>query len=316
MNAIEKLRAPWTAPVVPQDIPHGDMPGDKVVIGETHIKKAAVVFDAIRPMIAEAMETNASARCVISVCGGSGVGKSETASLISYFLREMGIGSYTLSGDNYPHRIPMDNDAERMRVYRNGGLRGLVAGGVNPAQHRETLLALWADETDADPAVCEAHPWMRAYQKAGSCRLAEYLGSQQEINFDEIGDIVARFKQGAQSLYLKRMGREREALWYDEVDMQGVQVLVIEWTHGNSDHYQGVDIPVLLNSTPAETLAHRRARNRDGRPDAPFITMVLGIEQRMLEAQAHKARVILSKAGEVLTYAQFRQAMAGEEGNA
>ena len=157
---------------------------------------------------------------------------------------------------------------------------------------------------------------MCVYQKAGRCRLSEYLGSQMEINFDEIGDIVARFKQGAQSLYLKRMGREREALWYDEVDMRDVQVLVIEWTHGNSDHYQGVDIPVLLSSTPAETLAHRRARNRDGRPDAPFITRVLGIEQRMLEAQAHKARVILSKAGEVLTYAQFRQAMASEEGNA
>lgn len=314
MNAAKRLRMPWTAPAVPEDISHGDMPGDKVCISETHIRKASVVFDAIRPMIAQAMEENTSGRCVISVCGGSGVGKSETASLISFFLREMGIGSYTLSGDNYPHRIPMDNDAERMRVYRNGGLRGLVGSGINPAQHRETLLALWANESDADPAVCEAHPWMRAYQRAGACRLAEYLGSQQEIDFDEINGIVARFRQGAPSLYLKRMGRERDALWYDEVDMRGIQVLVIEWTHGNSDHYQGVDIPVLLNSTPAETLAHRRARNRDGRPDAPFITMVLGIEQRMLEAQAHKARVILSKSGELLTYAAYRQTMADEEG--
>ena len=44
------------------------------------------------------------------------------------------------------------------------------------------------------------------------------------------------------------------------------------------DRYEGVDIPVLLNSTPAETLAHRQARNRDGRADSPFTTMVLELE--------------------------------------
>ena len=55
-------------------------------------------------------------------------------------------------------------------------------------------------------------------------------------------------------------------------------MLVIEWTHGNSDEYKGVDIPVLLNSTPAETLEHRRNRNRDGAVDSPFTTMVLELE--------------------------------------
>lgn len=310
MTTAERLLMPWAVPAVPQDIPHGDMPGDKVCIGETHIKKAAVVFDAIRSSVAQAIAERG--RCVISVCGGSGVGKSETASLLSYFLRELGVGSYTLSGDNYPHRIPEDNDAERLRVYRHGGLRGLVGNGVDPSEHREELLQLWESERDADPAVCEAYPWMRAYQKAGRCRLTEYLGSTSEINFDEINDLVARFKQGQNELYLKRMGRKREDIWYEKVDMSGVQVLIIEWTHGNSDRYQGVDIPVLLNSTPAETLAHRRARNRDGKPDAPFITLVLAIEQAMLESQAHKAKLILSKSGEVLTYAQYRKQMAEE----
>ena len=143
MTAAEKLLMPWSTPDVPQDIPYGDMPGDKVCIDATHIRKAAVVFDAIRPSIAHTLA--AAGRCVISVCGGSGVGKSETASLLSYFLSEMGVGSYTLSGDNYPHRIPADNDAERMRVYRHGGLRGLVGSGIEPAQYRTELLALWED---------------------------------------------------------------------------------------------------------------------------------------------------------------------------
>ena len=106
------------------------------------------------------------------------------------------------------------------------------------------------------------------------------------------------------------MGRTPEELWYDAVDMTGKRVLVIEWTHGNSDRYEGVDIPVLLNSTPAETLAHRQARNRDGRADSPFTTMVLELEQQMLRAQAHKARIILSKSGELMTYEQYACLMA------
>ena len=112
------------------------------------------------------------------------------------------------------------------------------------------------------------------------------------------------------TLYLKRMGRTPTELWYDAVDMTGKSVLVIEWTHGNSDWYEGVDIPVLLNSTPAETLAHRQARNRDGRADSPFTTMVLELEQQMLKAQAHKAKLILSKAGEIMTYEQYTRLMA------
>ena len=68
---------PWPAPAVPEDIPHGGMPGDKVCIGGTQIQKASVVFDAIRPMIAQAMEESACGRCVISVCGGSGVERAK-----------------------------------------------------------------------------------------------------------------------------------------------------------------------------------------------------------------------------------------------
>ena len=30
----------WTAPALRDDMPHGDMPGDKVAIGEGHIAKA------------------------------------------------------------------------------------------------------------------------------------------------------------------------------------------------------------------------------------------------------------------------------------
>jgi hypothetical protein len=144
--------------------------------------------------------------------------------------------------------------------------------------------------------------------KAG---LIGYLGTKNEIDFDEVGDIVAAFKDGAKEIYLKRMGRRDTELWYEKVDFSDIKVLVIEWTHGNSDNYEGVDIPILLNSTPEETLAHRRSRNRDGKIDSAFTTMVLEIEQNMLKSQAHKAKIIVSKAGELLSYSQYEKMMEG-----
>ena len=87
------------------------------------------------------------------------------------------------------------------------------------------------------------------------------------------------------------------------------QVLILEWTHGNSDYVSGVDVPILLNSTPEETLAHRRARARDKGVDSPFTTLVLEIEQEKLKRQAHKAKIIVSKSGEVISYDQYRELM-------
>ena len=312
MDILKKLGQPFTPPAVSADIPHGDMPGDKVVIDEGHIAKANAIYPKLAELLADALAQSPAKRAVIAVCGGSGVGKSETASLLAYYLNAAGVGAYTMSGDNYPHRIPRDNDAERERVFRTGGLRGLVAAGCATKERCDVLRELWRAETDAEPAQVQVYPWLAIYQKAGRRSLNGYLGTENEINFDEVSSIIARFKQGADTLYLKRMGRETTALWYDEVDVRDTRVLIIEWTHGNSDFIEGVDIPILLNSTPQETLAHRRARNRDGKPDSAFITMVLELEQKKLEAQAHKAKIILSKSGELLTYSQYRLLMAAE----
>ena len=76
-NAIEG----WSAPDIGPDIPHGDMPGDKIVINAAHIEKARIIFPRLLPLLKNAMEQNGAPRAVAAVCGGSGVGKSETASL-------------------------------------------------------------------------------------------------------------------------------------------------------------------------------------------------------------------------------------------
>lgn len=304
---------PWQGMELPGTIPQGDMPGDKIEIGPEHRKKADVIFPILLEQLREVWQKNPYRRAVVAVCGGSGVGKSEIASLLSYYLNQAGIGSYTLSGDNYPHRIPKYNDAERLHVFRESGVRGMVEGSVY-TDERFRLLKEWqAAEDDANPAHQKEHPWFSEYLNAGRKGLESYLGTDREINFSEVSQIVSAFKDGADKIWLKRMGREETELWYEEVDFSHIHTLVIEWTHGNSDFYQGVDFPVLLNSTPQETLAHRRARNRDGRTDSPFTTLVLQIEQNLLRSQAPKAKLILSKGGEVLSYEAYCQLMAESE---
>ena len=122
-------------------VPTGDMPGDKVQIDEGHVAKARVIMDELWPLLQSNLADSAHGRTVISVHGGSGVGKSETASVIAHFLRHNGIGAYVMSGDNYPRRIPRDNDAERLRIFRSEGLKALVRSGRYGADVKSALAA-------------------------------------------------------------------------------------------------------------------------------------------------------------------------------
>ncbi len=291
---------------VPEQIPHGDMPGDGVTIGEENIRRAKTVLSAIRGTLERRLSENASGRVVIGVCGGSGSGKTVMASVLGYALNQMGVGAYIMSGDNYPRRIPAVNDAERLHLFRVGGLRGLLASGEYTDDKAVVLRELWLADTDAEPETAQKLPWMQIYQQAGAQALTAYLGTPEEIDFDEVNDIIARFKRGENHIPLKRMGREETALWYETMDFTATRVMVIEWTHANSDFLKGVDIPIYLNSTPMQTLEHRRLRNRDAQTDSAFTTMVLNIEQRKLDSQAWKAQVILSREGKLMTYPEYR----------
>ncbi len=248
------------------NIPSGDMPGDKIAIDEGHVQKAELLFPLVKEAVEEVFEQRGERKAVVAVAGGSGVGKSEVASILSFLLTDAGIRAYTLSGDNYPHRIPAENDAMRQRVYDEQGEAGLRS----------------------------------------------YLGTQNEIDFDLLNHIISDFRAGKSPIALKRMGRTPDELWYDDVEMEDVAVLVIEWTHGLNDNLLGIDVAVLLNSTPEETLAHRRARNRDGNVDSPFTMKVLELEQNLLKSQAHKANFIVSKQGELLSFDDYQNLMGGD----
>jgi hypothetical protein len=312
VREIVTLESAWIAPNItdPDSIPKGDMPGDKIKITLLHISKAQVIFPKVLEILIPVLNEHPRQRAVIAVHGGSGVGKSEIGSLISYYLNDMNIGSYILSGDNYPRRIPKYNDAERYRIFRMDGLKGLVFQGEYTQERSAILKKLQENDNDANPECMKEYPWLSVYQEAGRNGLKNYIGTTSEIDFHELNNVISYFRNGAKNIMFKRMGRQENEIWYESVDFSDKNVLVIEWTHGNNSNVKGVDIPILLNSTPQETLEHRRLRNRDGRTDSPFTTMVLSIEQDLLFSQASKAKLIVTKSGEIISYDEYIKLMA------
>ena len=281
-------------------IPKGDMPGDKIKIEADHVRKSAVIFPELLGKLKNVMEKQPNQKAVISVYGGSGVGKSELGSLLAYYLNDKGIGAYILSGDNYPHRIPVKNDAERLRVFRESGIKGLVRKGEYSEEKNAVLKRLQEEGEDCNSLYADRYPWLIVYQKSGEDGLRHYLGTRKEIDFEELNHIIAQLKEGQPKIWLKRMGRKEQELWYEEIDMSHISVLVMEWTHGNNRNLIGVDVPIFLNSTPQETLEHRRSRNRDGNIDSPFTMMVLKLEQELLQTQTEQAEIIVLKNGELI----------------
>lgn len=286
---------------IPADIPRGDMPGDKVNIAEGQIQNARGLFPHLYDMIVNAAKSNPFGRVVVSVYGGSGSGKSGMAAILTYMLTQAGIPGRMISGDNYPNRIPSDNDNERLHVYRIGGIKALRDTGSLNRETSDELSSLMAGNADADETNLSEYGWLAAYIEGGARALGSYLGSPAEIDYDDINSILAAFKDGADSIWLKRMGRDEAAIRYEETDVRNIKVLILEWTHGNNSYLRNVDIPILLNSTPEETLEYRLSRGRDGQVDSPFTMLTLKLEQELLDSQTDRAAIIMSKSGKLLS---------------
>ena len=69
MNKYVENPSAWTAPVIPEKIPQGDMPGDKIEIGEDHINKANLIFRELLGQIRELKKEDADRKIVLTVCG-------------------------------------------------------------------------------------------------------------------------------------------------------------------------------------------------------------------------------------------------------
>ena len=251
------------------------------------------------PLILEKTEERKEKKTIISVSGGSGVGKTGMAFLLQNMFEKQGKKSLIISGDNYPHRIPMYNDAERIARFRMSGLNGLITERLYTDEVKEKLLELQKAGRDAEEQ--EDMQWLSIYQKYGDKALTDYLGTDQELDYEAVSNLLLQFHGGTSQLLLRHMGRTPDDIWYDRMDVSDTDILILEWTHGNSACLQGVDVSVVLISTPEETLENRKKRNRDTAIDSPFVARVLRIEQKKINDGLDRADIIQDMHGRIYT---------------
>lgn len=251
------------------------------------------------PLILKKTEERKENKTIISVSGGSGVGKTGMAFLLQNMFEKQGKKSLIISGDNYPHRIPMYNDAERIARFRMSGLNGLITEGLYTDEVKEKLLELQKAGRDAEEQ--EDMQWLSIYQKYGDKALTDYLGTDQELDYEAVSNLLMQFHGGTSQLLLRHMGRTPDDIWYDRMDVSDTDILILEWTHGNSACLQGVDVSVVLISTPEETLENRKKRNRDTAIDSPFVARVLRIEQKKINDGLDRADIIQDMHGRIYT---------------
>lgn len=132
---------------------------------------------------------------------------------------------------------------------------------------------------------------MRVYEEKGVEGLRNYLGTDEEIEFNRINEVIAQFKNGTNTIEIKKMGREDGEIWFSDKDFTGISVLILEWTHGGSPYLHGVDIPVYVESSPEIARKRRIRRGRDENAASPFIDMVVGLEKEKLDEQAKHAMI-------------------------
>lgn len=264
-------------------------------LAQEQIRNAERLF----PLIRKRTEERKEKKTVISVSGGSGVGKTGMAFLLQNMFEKQGKKSLIISGDNYPHRIPMYNDAERIARFRMSGLNGLITERLYTDEVKEKLLELQKAGRDAEEQ--EDMQWLSIYQKYGDKALTGYLGTDQELDYEAVSNLLMQFHGGTSQLLLRHMGRTPDDIWYDRGDVSDTDILILEWTHGNSAYLQGVDVSVVLISTPEETLENRKKRNRDTAIDSPFVARVLRIEQKKIDDGLDRADIIQDMHGRIYT---------------
>lgn len=269
---------------------------ENVQIVEAQIQNANILFPILSEKIAELGNRE---KIVVAVSGGSGAGKTGMARLLKESFEEQGIGAFVVSGDDYPQRIPIYNDAERLRIFRMGGLRGLIEEHLYSEKIAAVLMDLQKENRDADESLVSQYEWLLAYQKSGDRALFEYLGTEKELCFSELSALLAAFKAKEETIWFRRMGREVHEVWYEKTEVQDKQILILEWTHGNSGFLTGIDVSVVLMSTPEETLENRKKRNRDAGIGTPFVARVLRLEQQKIEENLHRADIVQDMQGRI-----------------
>ena len=313
LHILDQALHPGRPPPSPRTFPQGDMPGDKGVDrAPVHREGPGGLPGGAAPICRKPWLRTPAGKAVVAVTGGSGVMKTCVSALLTYYLNQLGVGAFTLSGDNYPRRYPELNDAERVRDFPAGGHPGAWwRPGSTPRSGAALLKDLQLADLDSDPQQCEEHPWLAPYQQAGREALTQYLGTANEQEYDKIEQVLGQFKAGQEKIWLKRLGRDDTALWFEREGL-----LPDQRGGAGVDPRQLRPVPGGWTSPCCWPVTPARDPGCTGSPGAgmptptpAFITMVIQLEQGKIEP-GPLCQVIVSKSCEVLTLEEYQRRMA------
>lgn len=154
----------------------------------------------------------------------------------------------------------------------------------------------------------------RVYECDGRKGLEKYLGTDKEIDYDAVNQVITSFREKKSQITIRYIDSEKEKIYEKNEDFSEIDILLLEWTHGNNERLKKIDIPIYLRSTPEETLRYRMERNRDADIDSPFTALVLKIEQELLERQAPRAKIIMNLSGKLSIPIKENQAYQDKNG--
>ncbi len=271
----------------------GDNLSDNIILCEGQYENAKLIFNEIKDHLDKT-------KLIISLSGGSGSGKSGISAILSDFLDENYIGNYVMSGDNYPIRIPSINDQERLMQGRIGGIKNLANNDLATEINNKVLTQLQLEGVDLDDYSVKKYPFLKYYKEGFRKALEDYLTTSNEQDFSLVNSILKDFKNNKDDIYIKKMGRNLEEIYFEKVDFSNINVLILDWTHALSDELENVDIKIMIQSTPSETKEGREKRNRGDAIDDPFINMVLSVEQEKLNVNSSMANIIITRDGKLV----------------
>lgn len=100
--------------------------GDKISFCAEQFEAAKKIYEQLEANWS-CQKKDSDLKIVVSLFGGSGSGKTGFSRLLASFFQLDGFESLVVSGDNYPKRIPVENDARRNELFVSGGKEALEA---------------------------------------------------------------------------------------------------------------------------------------------------------------------------------------------
>ena len=259
---------------------------------KTTVLKTQKILDFITE---QSEKKPAGSRAIVALSGGSGSGKTTVAEELRKMLFEKNKKALVVHGDEYAIRIPLYNDAERISLFRNAGLKALLESGEYTSERAAKIQKWQNDFIDASVELCEENAWYKQYLSAGRAALEKYLGTEEELDFESLQKFIDDYKSGKPKSFIRILGRKEGVLHYEETDLEDIDVVILEWTHGGNPVLTGIDWKIFLEGTPEQTVTYRCSRNKDPNADSAFVAMVLDIEQAKIKEYAKNASLVVPR---------------------